>query len=103
MPASALKACMEISRAHSRSATVKINDGSGAGYVNAPDGTTVSFTATSSKGANALPASGSCTTTGGSCNFMFSSATAGQVSLNPSTTLTLGRISLTHTPAVHLT
>src|SRR5260370_1279177 len=99
---SPLSATNEINKTHTVTATVKINDGSGAGYVNAPDGTTVSFTATSSKGANALPASGSCTTTGGSCNFMFSSATAGQVSINASTTRTAGGTNHPPSPRDHV-
>src|SRR5260370_9321524 len=88
----------EINKTHTLTATVKINDASGAGYVNAPDATTDTFTPTSSEGANALPATGSSTTTGGSCNFMFSSASAGPGSIHPNTPLTGGTGSPTPTP-----
>jgi hypothetical protein len=77
---------------------VNVNDGSGAGYVNAPDGTTIQFSLMNSGGATAtFVGPSSCTTSGGtgSCTVTISSPTAGTTMIHATTTLSLGGVSLT--------
>src|SRR6266542_1619439 len=76
--------------------TGHVNINSGGGLANAPDGTTISFAIASGPGV--LGAS-SCTTTGGtgSCTVAISSATAGTTTLNATTTVLVGGVSLTFT------
>ena len=71
-----------VGQTHTFTAHVNVNNGSG--LVNAPDGTTVSFTVNGS-------ASGSCTTTGGtgSCSIGLTSAVTGLWAVNASTTVSV--------------
>src|SRR5262249_39771597 len=79
-----------IGQQHTFTAHVNVNDGSGSGFQNAPDGTAINFTT------NGAP-SGSCNTSGGtgSCSITLSSPTTGAWTENASTTLTVGGVSLT--------
>src|SRR5712691_8050697 len=84
----------EIKADHTLTASVFVNDGSGAGYMAAPNGTTVNFLVTNSNGATATPTSGSCNTSGGSCTFTINSPTAGTVGINASVSITVGGVTL---------
>src|SRR5260370_652925 len=90
------------SHTHTPTATFYINDSSGAGYVNAPDATTVSFTATSTKGANALLSFLMIRRPPRSTLFPYTTLFRSQVSINASTTLTVGGVSLTRTTGDNL-
>jgi hypothetical protein len=76
---------------------VNVNDGSGAGYVSAPDGTTINFSVGNAGGATAtFVGPSSCTTSGGtgSCQVTISSPTAGSTSIHASTNVMVGGVSL---------
>ncbi|HET9564071.1 MAG TPA: SpaA isopeptide-forming pilin-related protein [Mycobacterium sp.] len=86
-----------ITELHTITATVQQDAGNGSGFVNAPDGTLVTFTLLNNT-ANAVfvPAGvNTCNTTGGSCSIQITSATAGSVDVNASTTFSVGGVSLT--------
>jgi len=87
-----------VATTHTLTAHVNVN--SGTGFVNAPAGTTITFTLVNTLGATATfvgPAS--CTTVGttGSCTAVISSPTAGTTTVKASTTVAVGGISLTRT------
>ncbi len=90
-----LSATNEVNHGHLFTAHVNVNTGSG-GYVNAPANTHVTFLVTS--GAGTLSAS-SCDTVGttGECSVTLNSSTPGQNTLQASTTLLVGGVSLTRT------
>jgi hypothetical protein len=73
---------------------VNINTGTG-GYVNAPDGTQISFTIDSGPGS--FTTANPCTTAGGtgSCTITLTSATAGTTVVSAHTTVSVGGVSLT--------
>jgi adhesin/invasin len=91
---SPLTATNEVGTPHAFTGHVNVN--SGGGFVNAPDGTTISFTVLSGSGSVA-PAT--CTTSGGtgSCAVSLTSATTGATTLQASTSVTVGGLSLTRT------
>jgi uncharacterized repeat protein (TIGR01451 family) len=85
----------EVGKDHTFTATVQVNDGSGAGFVNAPDGTKVLFVIQNTNGASAkLDATADengdgifdndqiATTTGGVASVTINSSTTGQVIAN---------------------
>jgi hypothetical protein len=74
-------------------AHVNVNTGTG-GYVNAPDGTTITFSIVSGPGSFVTPTS--CTTAGGSgsCSATITSSTAGTTVVNAATNVTVGGVSL---------
>jgi hypothetical protein len=83
---------------HTLTGHVNVNAGNGAGFVNAPDGTVISFSLTNSGGATAVFVGPStCTTSGGSgsCTVVISSPTPGSTSIHASTTVSVGGVSLT--------
>jgi hypothetical protein len=83
---------------HTLTGHVNVNDGSGAGFVNAPDGTVITFTLSNSNGATAaFVGPSSCTTAGGtgSCTVVISSPTAGNTSIHASSTVAVNGVSLT--------
>jgi Bacterial Ig-like domain (group 3) len=85
---------------HTLTGHVNVNDGSGAGFVNAPDGTVISFSLTNAGGASAtFVGPSTCTTAGGtgSCTVQISSPTAGTTTVNASSTVSVVGISLTRT------
>jgi hypothetical protein len=85
---------------HTLTGHVNVNDGSGAGFVNAPDGTVISFSLSNAGGASAaFVGPSSCTTAGGtgSCTVVISSPTAGTTTINASTTVSVLGVSLTRT------
>src|SRR5262249_1859128 len=80
---------------HVLTGQVNVNDGSGAGAVSAPAGTSISFSLTNSGGATAtfIGASG-CTTLGttGSCTVTISSLTAGTTTIRASTSVAVNGV-----------
>src|SRR5262249_48016832 len=79
--------------------TGHVNVNPGTGFVNAPDGTAITFTfASGSPPANFVGPS-TCNTSGGtgSCTVVITSATAGTAVVNASTTVTVNGVSLTRT------
>jgi len=96
---SPLTATNEVGNGHLFTATVKINDGSGAGYVLAPDGTQVTFSLSSNTAGASISGTNPCTTSGGtgSCSVTVTSSNPGQVTVAATTTLSVGGVSLTRT------
>ncbi|HXL42746.1 MAG TPA: hypothetical protein VN960_01670, partial [Gaiellaceae bacterium] len=84
-----------VGDSHIFTAHVNVNAGNGAGFVDAPNGTSISFTIDSGPGAfqTATP----CSTTGGtgSCQITLSSSVTGVTTVSAHSTLTVGGISLT--------
>jgi hypothetical protein len=86
-----------IGAPHVITATVRQNTGSG-GFVAAPDGVTVTFSLQNAGGATAAFVGGNtCLTAGGTgtCTVTINSATAGTVTINATTTFSVGGVSLT--------
>jgi hypothetical protein len=80
--------------------TGHVNVNPGTGFVNAPDGTVINFSLTNAGGATAtFVGPSSCTTAGGtgSCTVVISSPTGGTTTINATTTVTVGGVSLTRT------
>jgi hypothetical protein len=82
--------------------TGHVNVNPGTGFVNAPDGTVITFSLTNAGGATAdfVPAgANTCTTSGGtgSCTVVISSPTGGTTTINASTNVTVGGVALTRT------
>jgi hypothetical protein len=86
--------------------TGHVNVNPGTGFVNAPDGTVITFSLSNAGGASAVfvPAGGNtCTTPGagapgsGSCTVVISSPTAGTTTVSASTTVSVNGVSLTRT------
>jgi hypothetical protein len=93
-----LTATNPVGTNHTLTGHVNVNDGSGAGFVNAPDGTTITFSLTNLGGATAtFVGPSSCVTTGGtgSCQVVISSPTAGTTQIHAATTVNVGGIALT--------
>src|SRR5262249_16273741 len=87
-----------VSTNHTLTGHVNVNSGSG--FVNAPDGTVITFTLTNSGGAGAaFVGPSSCTTSGGtgSCTVVISSPTTGSTTIRATTTVTVGGTSLPRT------
>jgi phosphoheptose isomerase len=84
-----------IGQSHVFTAHVDVNDGSGAGFVPAPAGTSISFSIDSGPGSFTTP--NPCTTTGatGSCQITLSSAVTGATSVSAHTAVSVGSVSLT--------
>ena len=95
---SPLTADNPVNTNHVLTVTANVNNGTGAGYVDVPDGTTISLSLTNSAGATATfttgPGAGtaatSCTTTGGSCQATIKSPTAGTTMIHASMTISAG-------------
>src|SRR5262249_37204690 len=83
-----------VGTTHTVTGHVNVNTGGAAGYVNAPDGTTITFFL-SGPGSFAGPTS--CTTSGGtgSCQAVVTSGAAGTTKIKASTTVAVGGVSLT--------
>jgi hypothetical protein len=81
-----------VNQPHTLTAHVNVNDGSS--FVNAPDGTSISFTVDSGPG-TVTPTT--CTTSGGtgSCSVVLSSATTGVSTVSAHTTVAVGGVVLT--------
>jgi hypothetical protein len=81
---------------HTLTGHVNVNTGVG-GFVNAPDGTVISFAIASGPGSFVGPSS--CTTSGGtgSCTVVITSAATGTTVVNASTTVSVNGVSLTRT------
>jgi hypothetical protein len=84
-----------VGATHTLTGHVNVNTGSG--FVNAPDGTQISFAIASGPGTLGTP--NPCTTSGGtgSCTITLTSNTAGTTVVNASTTVTVNGIALTRT------
>ena len=81
---------------HTFTATVNVDDGSGSGFVSAPDGTVITFTTVDTGGATSTPNPPTqCTTTGGSCTTTITSPTTGTSTVSAHTTVTVGGVPLT--------
>src|SRR5262249_1494173 len=83
---------------HTLTGHVNVNDGSGAGYVNAPNGTMIIYSLSNSGGANgAFVGSSSCTTGNGtgSCPTGIRSTSAGTTAGAPGALANVGGVSLT--------
>src|SRR5439155_1759800 len=78
-------------------ATVLINAGTGGGFVPAANGTLVTFSLSNSNGATASFVGGinTCTTTAGTCSVSINSPTTGLVTINATTNVSVGGISVT--------
>jgi hypothetical protein len=83
---------------HTYTAHVFVNNGSGAAYANAPDGTVVTFTLLPGSVGHFL-AGNTCTTAGGTgtCTIDTTSSVAGDDTMQASTTLAVGGVTLTRT------
>ncbi len=83
-----------VGDAHTFTAHVNVNAGQGAGFVNAPDGTQISFTIDSGPGA--FTSVNPCMTSGGtgSCQITLSSAVTGVTVVSAHTTLSVGGLQL---------
>jgi hypothetical protein len=93
---SPLTATNKVNDAHLITATVKQNSGNGSGFVNAPDGTSVTFSLlNNTAGATFVGAISSCTTTAGTCSVSINTATTGSVDINAATTFSVLGVSLT--------
>src|SRR5262249_44267364 len=84
-----------VNTPHVLTAHVNVNAGAGAGFVNAPDGTVITFAILSGPGTPNPPTS--CTTTGGtgSCTTTITSAVGGTTVVRAFTTLSVGGVPLT--------
>jgi hypothetical protein len=84
-----------VGATHTFTAHVNVNDGLGGGFVNAPDGTAISFTIDSGPGSFTSP--NPCTTSGGtgSCTITLSSAVTGVTTVSAHSTLLVSGVSLT--------
>ena len=82
-----------VGQTHTFTAHVNVNDGNG--FVNAPDGTQISFTI--DRGPGAFTTTNPCTTAGGtgSCTIDLSSAVTGVTTVSAHTTVTVGGVQLT--------
>jgi hypothetical protein len=83
---------------HTLTAHVNVNDGSGGGFVNAPNGTVIHFTLGNDATASAVFVGSSFCTTGGgtgSCSVQITSATPGTTTINADTVVSVGGVSLT--------
>src|SRR5262249_52129957 len=82
-----------VGQQHTFTAHVNVNDGNGAGFVNAPDGTTVAFSF------NGGPFGHQCTTAGGtgSCTLTYSSPVSGVDTVRAQTAVTVLGQTLTRT------
>jgi hypothetical protein len=89
------QATNQINAIHTLTGHVNVNDGLGGGYVNAPDGTMISFSIVSGPGT--FVGSNTCTTTGGtgSCTVQITSASTGTTVVNATTNVSVGGVSLT--------
>jgi uncharacterized repeat protein (TIGR01451 family) len=93
---SPLTATNPLSTNHTLTGHVNVNTGTG-GFVDAPNGTTISFSLTNSGGATAsFVGPNSCTTSGltGSCDVVINSSTAGTTTIKASTDVTVGGLLL---------
>jgi len=81
---------------HTLHCHINVNDGSGAGFVNAPAGTNCTVNIIAGPG---TPASQNCATVGvtGTCDVVITSATPGTSTIQATTTLSVGGVSLTRT------
>src|SRR5262249_45377838 len=79
---------------HSLTAHVNVNDGSGAGFVSAPAGTSITFI---KSGPGSFTTPNPCTTVGttGSCTVTLTSNTAGTTLVNAAVTTSLGGLTVT--------
>src|SRR5207249_1172058 len=86
-----------VGSAHTITATVLINAGTGGGFVPAANGTLVTFSLSNSNGATASFVGGinTCTTTAGTCSVSINSPTSGQVAIHATISPTVGGIALT--------
>jgi len=87
-----------VGESHTFTVTVQQNDGSGLGFVDAPDGTIVSVTLTDANGAINTISTDTCAspgTSGGDCSVTFTSQTAGTVTGHASVTFSVAGVSLT--------
>jgi hypothetical protein len=89
----------EVNTNHTLTGHVNVNDGSGAGFVNAPDGTLITFSLQNSNGATAVFVGGvnTCTTAGGtgSCTVQITSSMGGTTTIHATITVSVGGVSLT--------
>jgi hypothetical protein len=95
-----LEATNPVNTNHTLTATVLINDGSGAGFVPAPDNTLITFSLTNSNGATATFVGGNtCNTSGGtgSCSVQINSPTAGDTTISATTSVIVGGVTLVRT------
>ncbi|MFL5936047.1 MAG: hypothetical protein ACJ76U_04320, partial [Gaiellaceae bacterium] len=85
-----------IATNHTLHCHVNVNAGDGSGFVNAPAGTQCTVNIIAGPG---TPATQSCTTVGatGTCDVVITSATAGTTTLQATTTVSVGSVSLTRT------
>src|SRR5437867_4701671 len=86
-----------VGSAHTITATVLINAGTGGGFVPAANGTLVTFSLSNSNGATASFVGGinTCTTTAGTCSVSINSPTTGLVTINATTNVSVSGISVT--------
>jgi hypothetical protein len=84
-----------VGASHTFTAHVIVNDGSGVGFVNAADGTSISFAIDSGPGSFTTP--NPCTTVGGtgSCQITLTSSVTGTTSVSAHTAVSVGGVSLT--------
>jgi hypothetical protein len=93
-----LSASNPVGTTHTLTGHVNVNDGSGAGYVNAPNGTMIIYSLSNSGGANGtFVGSSSCTTVNGtgSCTVVITSTAAGTTTIAAVALPTVGGVSLT--------
>jgi hypothetical protein len=80
---------------HTITATIQIDDGSGAGWTNAPDGTLVTFSLpTNTADATFVDGENTCTTTNGACSVQINADQAGDVLIHAATDVSVGDLML---------
>jgi hypothetical protein len=99
-PASAIN---PVNNTHTLTAHVNVNNGTGAGYVNAPDNTTITFAFVGSHVGSFVGGVNQCTTTAGSCSVQTTSSTPGTDTVSASVTLLAGPTGAGFPPQVSLT
>jgi uncharacterized repeat protein (TIGR01451 family) len=85
-----------LNATHTLTAQAYVNAGGGAGYVAAPDGTTVQYTLLPGS-VGAFLAGNTCTTVNGSCTVTTSSSSAGTDTIQASATVTVDGVTMTRT------
>jgi uncharacterized repeat protein (TIGR01451 family) len=83
-----------VGTTHTLTGRVRVNNGAGGGFVNAPDGTTITFVIVSGPGSFIGPSS--CTTSAGSgaCTAVISSTTTGTTTIRATTNVGVGNLVL---------
>ncbi|MFO8073263.1 MAG: hypothetical protein R6V85_15440 [Polyangia bacterium] len=89
-----LEAVNVIGDAHTITATVLIDDGSGGGWANAPDGTVVTFTLPTNTADADFVGDNTCQTLDGACSVQINADAPGEVEIHAATDVAVGGLTL---------